>query len=115
MESELIHYGVKGMKWGVRRRQNKIQKERYKQYGRLEDAVVYKKKVRQKDLIKSYGRLEDSKSYSKTANKKVESYIDSALKEIDRQLSSGKVKNYDMKAVNDFINKAMIEIDNEIH
>lgn len=25
-ETELIHYGVKGMKWGIRRRVNKVSK-----------------------------------------------------------------------------------------
>lgn len=174
----LAHYGVKGMKWGVRRYRNKdgsltsagrrrysdlrkeygrledqmtygknantkknaqiskrmaalekemkTQRERerteaktakvkQKQYGRLEDAISYKKNPKEKDLLKTYGRLEDAKTYSKASDKKVEKYIDEALKELDSQLlKDGKKQRYDLNKVNDLINKAMMRLDDDL-
>lgn len=86
-----------------------------KQYGRLEDAVSYKKKVKEKDLRKMQGLLEDSIDYSKRANKKANAYAEKAIAELDRQLAqTGKKPTYDVKKVNDYINKALSTIDADL-
>lgn len=92
----------------------KTVKEQQRQYGTLEDARTYKNNVKQKDVYKTYGSIEDTMRYSKYGNKKAESYAKKALDELDRQLASGKKKDYDMTKVNNYIDKALDAIDKEL-
>ena len=79
--NELYHYGVKGTKWGVRRRrdsavsqtraQRKSEKQAYKQ--KLKADVRMNKKgmiVKTKDFDVTTGRAVKGKEYIKKANKK---------------------------------------------
>lgn len=79
MNSELYHYGVKGMKWGIRKSPN----ERYsnwkkKQHRRLDeqtskDQAKWDKKIaKQKDLIKKKGSTELRQEKLRTLNGKKE-------------------------------------------
>lgn len=89
--------------------------EQQKQYGNLEDALIYKKNVKKKDLQKAYGRLEGAMSYSKRSNEKANRFAEKAIAELDKQLSlTGKKPTYDVKKVNDFIDKALAAIDKDL-
>lgn len=77
MDNELYHYGVKGMKWGVRKSRSSSGKKRGKTYGWSKDAkranAIKKKSVKQMsnaelqalnkrmELENNYNRLNPSK------------------------------------------------------
>ncbi|GHU55274.1 hypothetical protein FACS1894132_11140 [Clostridia bacterium] len=77
----LTHHGILGMKWGVRRFQNKD--------GSLTNAG--KKRYIGKDikyLQKQYGKVEDALTYGKHSNKKINSKIEKQLEDIEKLIDS---------------------------
>ena len=108
-EDYLIHYGVLGMKWGVRKKRvnsiksiskkNKSVKDKIsknnkktilkslaKKYNKYADSLLT-------DKEREYGRLEDSYDYSKNADKKKNAAIEKRMREIESTANKKKSSN----------------------
>ena len=78
---ELYHYGVKGMKWGVRRRNKAVNKivnkayKKYEQYGNEANRALSKqqkiqnKRLSEMNRLREQGKIEESNKISKMSNK----------------------------------------------
>lgn len=88
-ENELYHFGIKGMKWGVRRYQNKdgtLTPEGQKRRAKLE---AYKKKEISK-LDKTY----DTTKYDNKVKKYQEKYADSGKERYLKKIDAAQFKKY---------------------
>ena len=90
---ELMHYGVKGMKWGVRRYQNKDGSLTDK--GKKKVSREYEKYTKKgvSDVAKTYNSRY-IKAYNKAANDMNDGMIDKYNKDYAKKLGS-KAKNHD--------------------
>lgn len=101
-EKYLEHYGVKGMKWGVRREERRAYSQTKKQYKtrdprKLNEADQlsfqndYERKLRQqKDRKSSDTRSADRKKYDATREKKIREMSDDELKAVLNRLNMEK-------------------------
>lgn len=111
MESSFYHYGTHGMKWGVRRYQNKngsLTPERKKRYGysdlsRKSDSEL-RETVKRKNLEKAYRKATKSDDDGVENAKKLadasKTAADSA-KDLERKIPSRKRDSLDLKNMTD--------------
>lgn len=108
--NELFHWGIKGMKWGVRRYQNKdgsLTPDGKKRYG--EDHDDYRrarsKKPRamsDKELREAINRLQMEKQYAQlTATEKSygRKFVESVLNESGKEIAKRYVSDYGKKGI----------------
>lgn len=115
-ENELFHYGVKGMKWGVRRRQRRIDRVRKKEGRILKTYDKYDKEIgkRQAAANKQYQlavRKSNSRFSSKESAEKTFRKASEAQERVNRLQYKGsqQYKRYEKK-----IKKLNIEINEEL-
>lgn len=84
--NELYHYGVKGQKWGVRRKRKSVDRivnkayKKYEQYGvKAHRALSKQQKLQSKrfskmNKLREQGKIEESNKYSKMTDKEKRLY-----------------------------------------
>lgn len=98
-DGELYHYGVKGMKWGVRKAQ-----KQYKKY-----AIAYENdalKSSQKLSLDAYNKTADEYNNGKTAefNKKHNPKSKTYMDDLNRQFEQDYRRNFDKMKLNEMMN-----------
>ncbi len=86
MSEELLHYGIKGMKWGVRRGSNrKLSPEEGQRVLKSLEKKMSNTKDRKelKSLQKQYGKIEDSINYSNKKPNRLSQEIKSFKRKMD--------------------------------
>lgn len=120
---ELYHWGIKGMKWGVRRYQNKdgsltpAGQKRYSEDTVHEDhAKTSPKSVKSmsdRELREAINRIQMERQYSQLATREVSAgrkFVSSVLSESAKEIAKSYVTKYGKKGIELAISAAMKKI-----
>lgn len=105
---ELQHYGVKGMKWGVRKKTPSA-KKKSRTYAKKQASEYYKReKMSDEQLQSKVRRLQLENQYAQLSQQALQYNKSTGQKFIDSFLKSGKSKN-NANVISDVANNEMVK------
>lgn len=124
MDNTLVHYGILGMKWGVRRTKAQLARARgeqlqsskgtsTKESGKVSSTAGAKKKVADMsddELRKAVNRMQLEKQYRELSPKQVslgKKFVDTTLKQVVIPAATTASKNYLTKYIEKELEKSM--------